>query len=154
MLFILWMVVAIVNGVFCAIAGSVLVVGFVFFLIGLPEFKKTDKFNTFIVIQKVSPILLTLLSIVIYMVFTYWCTRTSGTLAFTRLVPGDVHDLEMARKLFFLSVAQGFYALVALKWMLPALIGELGLGKKHIWGITAGSIISIAGGGIAWLLVM
>lgn len=129
-------------------------VGFVFFLIGLPEFMKAGRFKIFIVIQQMFPIILTLLSIVIYMIITYWCTRTSGTLAFTRFVPGDVHYMGMAKKLLYLSVAQGIYTLVILKWLLPALIGELGLGKKHIWGISAGAIITIAGGGVAWLVSM
>ncbi|WP_334074939.1 MULTISPECIES: hypothetical protein [Paenibacillus] len=150
MLFILLMAGAVVNGALCAIGGGILIMGVVFYLIGLPQFKRSEKTKVRDMVKESLPIFFTLLMILLYMMITYWCARTGGTLAFSRSAPAEVY-LDQAKKLVLLGVVQGFFSLFAFKWILPGVIGELGLDKKHKWRIAAGFILTIAGGGAAWL---
>ncbi|MDN4068776.1 hypothetical protein QYF50_12805 [Paenibacillus vini] len=53
-----------------------------------------------------------------------------------------------------MGIVQGVFSFIALKWLLPRLIGELGLEKKHIWGISIGFIFTIKNGIAAWLTLM
>ena len=96
---------------------------------------------------------MTLLTLIMYMTITCWSARTGGTLAFSHSDPIDAY-MNQAKKLVLLGAAQGVFALFAFKWLLPRLIGELRLDKKHKWGISAGAILTIAGGSAAWLTSM
>ena len=87
------------------------------------------------------------------MTITLWSARTGGTLAFSLSVPIDAY-MNQAKKLVLLGAAQGVFALLAFTWLLPRLIGELKLDKKHRWGVSAGVIITIVGGSAAWLSSM
>lgn len=150
MLFILLMAGVIVNGALCAIGGAILFMGVVFYLIGLPQFKRSEKTKVRDMTRESLPIFFTLLMILLYMVITYWCARTGGSLASSRSAPTEVY-LDQAKKLILLGVVQGCFSLIAFKWILPGAIGELGLGWKHKWGIASGVIVTMAGGGAAWL---
>ncbi|WP_435920861.1 hypothetical protein [Paenibacillus sp. DYY-L-2] len=150
MVFFLLLAGAAVNAVLCIIGGVIIIVGIVFYLIGLPQSKRTEKSKIRDMIHYSLPILTTLLMIILYMVITYWCARTEGTLAFSRSVPADV-ELLQAKKLVFWGILQGVYSLVAFKWLLPGLIGELGLNRRQKWWISFGAIITVAGGGAVWL---
>lgn len=150
MVFLLLLAGAAVNAVLCSIGGVIILVGFVFYLIGLPESKRTEKSKTRDLIKYSLPIFATLLMIILYMVITYWCARTGGTLAFSRSIPADGR-LEQAKILVLFGIVQGVYALVAFKWLLPGLIGNLGLDRRHKWWISIGAIVTVAGGGVAWL---
>ncbi|MCA1292690.1 hypothetical protein LBW89_06645 [Paenibacillus sp. alder61] len=149
MLFILLMAGAIVNGALCAVGGAILFMGVVFYLIGLPQFKRSEKTKVCDGIRESLPIFFTLLMILFYMVITYWCARTGGTLAFRSVPSAD--DLSQAKKLVLLGIGQGLFSLITFKWILPGAIGELKLDRKHKWGIAAGVIVTMAGGGAAWL---
>ncbi|MFD0621313.1 hypothetical protein ACFQZR_28230 [Paenibacillus sp. GCM10027629] len=153
MLFILLMAGAIVNGALCAFVGCAVFVGFVFFLIGLPTSKSSKKWLSPDMIKFTLTVFLTLLTLMIYMTITLWSARTGGTLAFSRSVPIDAY-MNQAKKLVLLGTAQGVFVLLAFKWLLPRFIGELRLDKKHIWGVSAGVIITIVGGSAAWLSSM
>lgn len=87
------------------------------------------------------------------MMITYWSARTGGRLAFSRSVPINVY-MDQAKNLILLGAVQGAFSILAFTWLLPGLIGELGLGKKHIWGVSAGVLLTIAGGSVAWLASM
>jgi|GEM_PF-4348982 len=150
MLFILLMAGAIVNGALCAIGGAILFMGVVFYLIGLPQFKRSEKTKVRDGIRESLPIFVTLLMIVLYMMITYWCARTGGTLAFSRSAPTEVY-LDQAKKLVLLGIVQGLFSLFTFKWILPGAIGELKLDRKHKGGIAAGVIVTMAGGGAAWI---
>ncbi|MDN9009396.1 hypothetical protein [Brevibacillus laterosporus] len=153
MIFMLLMAGAAVNVALCVIAGGVVFVGGVFFLIGLPASKSSKKWLSPDLIKFALTVFLTLLTLIIYMVITFWSARTGGTLAFSRSVPTNAY-MDQAKNLILLGGVQGAFSLLAFKWLLPGLIGELGLSKKHIWGISAGGIVTIAGGSVAWLASM
>ncbi|GIP24328.1 hypothetical protein [Paenibacillus sp. J22TS3] len=153
MLFIILVTGAIVNAALCAASGAILLMGIVFFLIGLPEFKQTGRSRTWDIIRQSLPILFTLLAIITYMIITYWCAHTGGTLAFSRSAPANV-QLGQAKKLLTLGFLHGVYSLITFKWVLPGIIGKLGLDRRHIWGIAAGAILTAAGGAAAWLMLV
>lgn len=52
----------------------------------------------------------------------------------------------------FLLLIAGAYALISFLWLLPRVIGEMKLDKKHISMISIGALLAIAGGGTAWLM--
>ena len=62
--------------------------------------------------------------------------------------------LAQAKNLVLWGAVQGAFSLFAFTWMLPKILGELGLDKKHIWIVAAGAILTIAGGSVAWLTSM
>lgn len=150
MLFVFLMAGAIVNAVLATIGGAVFIVGVVFFLIGVPKFESSGKKINRNLLKEVLPICVTLLILILYMIITYWSSRTAGMLAFSLSDPSSTL-LNPAKKLIFLGVIQGLFSFVALKWLLPRLIGELGLEKKHIWGISIGFIFTITNGMAVWL---
>ncbi|MGZ9586694.1 hypothetical protein [Paenibacillus marinisediminis] len=153
MIFMLLMAGAVVNVALCAIAGGVVIVGVLFSLIGFPTSKSSKTWLSPTLIKFIFTVFLTLLTLIIYMVITYWSARIGGTLAFSRSVPIDTY-MSQAKKLVLLGTAQGAFSLFAFKWLLPSIFGDLILDKKHIWGISAGVILTIAGGSAAWLTSM
>lgn len=153
MIFMLLMAGAVVNAALCVIVGGVVLVGVVFFLIGLPSSKSSKKCLSSDLIKFTLTVFLTLLTLMIYMMITYWSARTGGTLAFSRSVPIHAY-MDQSKNLILLGTIQGVFSLLAFKWLLPSLIGELGLDKKHIWGVSAGVIVTISGGSVAWLASM
>ncbi|MBQ4897966.1 hypothetical protein KB559_03855 [Paenibacillus sp. Marseille-P2973] len=150
MLFVFLMAGAIVNAILATIGGAVFIVGVVFFLIGVPQFKSSGKKINRNLLKEVFPICVTLLTLILYMIIAYWSSRTAGTLAFSLSDPSS-SLLNQAKKLTCLGIVQGLFSFVAMKWLLPRLIGELGLEKKHIWGISIGFIFTITNGIAAWL---
>ncbi|EHB57506.1 hypothetical protein [Paenibacillus lactis] len=148
MIIMLLMAGGIVNGVLCAIAGGVVLVGLVFFLIGLPEAKSSKTSGG--VIRFTSTVFSTLLTLIVFMVITYWNARNGASLAFTSSDQADAY-LNQAKNLVILGAVQGAFSLLAFLWILPRFIGHLGLGTKHKWGLAAGAVLTIAGGGAAWL---
>lgn len=153
MIFLLLMAGAVMNGVLCVFAGGVVFVGFVFFLIGLPASKSSKKWFTLDMIKFALTVFLTLLTLVMYMIITYWSARTGGTLAFSRSISTDAF-MNQAKNLVLWGTVQGAFSLFAFIWMLPRLIGELGLDRKQIWGVSAGAVLTIASGSAAWLSSM
>ena len=153
MLFILLMAGAIVNGALCAFAGVAVFMGFVFFLIGLPTSKSSRKWPAPDHIQFILTVFSTLLTLIVFMIITYWNAKTGGILAFSRTFPIDAY-IDQAKHLIFWGTIQGAFSLLIFKWLLPNLLGELTLDKKHIWGISAGVILTITGGGVAWLVAL
>lgn len=154
MLFILLMAGAIVNGVLCAFVGCAVFIGFVFFLIGLPTSKSSTKWSSPDLIKFTLTVFLTLLALIMYMIMTAWNARTGGTLAFSHPVSTDAY-MDQAKNLVLWGTVQGAFSLLAFKWLLPSLIGKLVIiDKKHRWGISAGAILTIAGGSAAWLASM
>lgn len=152
-MFIFLMAGAIVNGALCAFVGCAVFVGFVFFLIGLPTSKSSKKWLSPDLIKFILTVFLTLLTLIMYMIMTYWNARTGGTLAFSRPVSSDAY-MDQAKNLVLWGTVQGAFSLLVFKWLLPILFGELRLDKKHRWGISAGAILTIAGGSAAWLASM
>lgn len=153
MLFVFLMAGAIVNAILAAIGGGIFMVGVVFFLIGIPQFKSSGKKMNRDLFKEMLPICVTLLTQILYMIIAYWSAKTAGTLAFSLSDPSS-NLLDPAKKLIFLGVIQGIFSFVALKWLLPRLIGELGLEKKHIWGISLGTVFTITNGIAAWLTLI
>ncbi|WP_313640155.1 hypothetical protein [Paenibacillus sp.] len=153
MIFILLMAGAIVNGVLCAFVGCAVFVGFVFFLIGLPTSKSSKKWSSPDLIKFILTVFLTLLTLIMYMIMTSWNARTGGTLAFSHPVSTGAYT-DQAKNLVLWGTVQGVFSLLAFKWLLPSLIGIVGLDKKHRWGISAGAILTIVGGSAAWLASM
>lgn len=148
MIFLLLMAGGVVNGVLCAIAGGVVLVGFVFFLIGLPE--ATSSKTSGGVIQFTSTVFSTLLTLIVFMILTYWNARNGAALAFTSSDQAVAY-LNQAKNLVIWGAVQGAFSLLAFIRILPRFIGRLGLGAKHKWGLAAGAVLTIAGGGAAWL---
>ncbi|MCY9514777.1 hypothetical protein [Paenibacillus apiarius] len=84
MIFSLLMAGAIVNAIQCVFVGGAVFVGFVFFLVGLPQSKSLKKWFTLDMIKFTLTVFFTLLTLIMYMVITYGNVRTGGTLAFSR----------------------------------------------------------------------
>lgn len=151
MTFLLLMAGAIVNAIQFVFVGGAVIIGFVFFLIGLPSSKSKKKRFTRDTIKFILTVFSTLFTLIVYMVITFWNVRTGGILAFSGSYSTDVY-VAHAKSLVLFGVIQGAFSILAFKWMLPLIIGKLGLGTKHKWAIVSGSLLTIAGGSVAWLM--
>ncbi|KJB86843.1 hypothetical protein AZ66_16530 [Paenibacillus sp. E194] len=138
------------NTIQCVFIGGVIFVGFVFYLVGLaPTHSSKQRFSADKIKFTLS-VFFTLSILILYAIITYWNARTGGMLAFER--PDSTESyLAQAKKLVLWGLVQGAYAPIAFLWLLPQVIGDVNLDKKHIWIISAGSLLAIAGGGTAWL---
>ncbi|MEQ7049974.1 hypothetical protein ABN764_04865 [Paenibacillaceae sp. P-4] len=150
MTFLLLMAGAVVNTIQCVFVGGVVFVGFVFYLVGLaPTHSSKQRFSPDKIKFTLS-VFFTLSILFLYAIITYRIIRTGGMLAFEHPDSTDAY-LAQAKKLVLWGSVQGAYAPIAFVWLLPLVIGEMKLDKKHIWIISAGSLLAIAGGGTAWL---
>ncbi|MCG7407027.1 hypothetical protein MH117_06315 [Paenibacillus sp. ACRRX] len=150
MTFMLLMASAAINTIQFVFVGGAVFVGFVFFLIGWPQSKSIKKWFTLDMIKFALTVFFTLLTLIVYMVVTYRNVRTSSTLAFIPPYSIDVY-LMQAKSLVLWGFMQGAFALLAFKWMLPLMFGELKLDKKHNLIVAGGALLTIAGGSVAWM---
>ncbi|WP_028545559.1 hypothetical protein [Paenibacillus taiwanensis] len=150
MTFLLLMAGAVLNVLQVVFVGGIVFIGFVFSLIGWSPAKPNKARFTLDMIKFILTVLFTLLTLIVYMVLIYRNVRVSGTLAFTPPVSHEVY-LMHAKSLVLGGVVQGAFALFAFTWMLPMMLGELPLDKKHKRIVAGGALLTIAGGGSAWL---
>ncbi|MCY9544494.1 hypothetical protein M5X00_07065 [Paenibacillus alvei] len=152
MTFLLLMAGAAVNTIQCVFIGGVVFVGFVFYLVGLAPTNSSQKRFSHDKIKFTLTVSFTLSILILYAIIAYWNVRTAGTLAFDRPDSTGAY-LAQAKQMVLWGTVQGAYAPIAFVWLLPRVIGEVKLDKKHIWIISAGALLAIAGGGAAWLTV-
>ncbi|SYX83915.1 conserved membrane protein of unknown function [Paenibacillus alvei] len=150
MTFLLLMAGAAVNTIQCVFIGGFVFIGFFFYLVGLAPTNSPQQRFSPDKIKFTLSVFFTLSILILYAIITYWNARTGGMLAFERPDSTDAYVMQ-AKKLALWGTVQSAYAPIAFLWLLPRVIGEVIIDKKHIWIISAGSLLTIAGGGTAWL---
>ncbi|MEC0181295.1 hypothetical protein P4H61_07250 [Paenibacillus peoriae] len=123
--------------------------GIVFFLIGLPEFKKSPKL-TKEAKKNITYIMSTLLTLVVFMVIISWNIRASGDLMLAGPLTPPM-KLLWGQKVLTLGLLEGLWAVVSLKWLLPFFFDPLNLNKKQILVVVSGIVFSVASGIYAML---
>ncbi|MGZ0038902.1 hypothetical protein [Paenibacillus ottowii] len=124
--------------------GVAIIVGIVFFLIGFPEFKKSPKLTNKAK-KDITYIMSTLLTLVIFVVIVSWNIHTSGDLFLEGPLTPQM-KLHWGQKVLMLGLAEGLWAVISLKWLLPFFFDPLGLSKKQILVLVSGIAFSVVSG--------
>ena len=105
--------------------------GIVFFLIGLPEFKKSPKL-TKEAKKDITYITSTLLTLVVFVVIVSWNIRASGDLMLAGPITTQMKYL-WGQKVLTIGLLEGLWTVVSLKWLLPFFFDALDLNKSKSW---------------------
>ncbi|AET58130.1 hypothetical protein HPL003_06835 [Paenibacillus terrae HPL-003] len=123
--------------------------GIVFFLIGLPEFKKSPKL-TKEAVKSITYIFATLLILLIFVVIISLNIHASGDLFLTGPLTPQMKFL-WGQKVLTLGLLEGLWAVISLKWLLPIFFDPLDLSKKQILVLGCGIVFSVGSGFYAML---
>jgi hypothetical protein len=126
-----------------------IIVGIVFFLIGLPEFKRSPKL-TKKAKKDITYIMSTLLTLLIFVVIVSWNLHTSGDLFLEGPLTPQM-KFHWGQKVLLLGLLEGLWAVISLKWLLPIFFDPLDLSKKQILVLVSGIVFSVVSGIYAML---
>lgn len=132
------------NIILGSFIGAAIFMGIVFFLIGLPEFKKSPKL-TKKAKKDIAYIMSTLLTLVVFMVIVFWNIRASGDLMLAGPLTPQM-KFHWGQKVLMLGLLEGLWSVITLKWLLPIFFDPLDLSKKQILVLVSGIVFSVGSG--------
>ncbi|WP_431085801.1 hypothetical protein [Paenibacillus sp. 8b26] len=126
-----------------------IIVGIVFFLLGLPEFKKSPKL-TKEAVKDIIYIFLTLLILLIFVVIISWNIRTSSVLSFSGPLTSEM-QFYWGRKVLIIGLLEAAWFFISIKWLLPIVFDRVDLSKKQSIFVISGILLSEISGIYAML---